>query len=121
MVVLVDEDGAGAGEGRRRFRPAPPIANSIGGKEYNPQAVVDKRERERTNIDRLLSSREETHAKQADELGARRSQTSTSATSSRGRPHSQQHSATMDRKGTASVLGVRGGANESEISFQLKG
>lgn len=34
MVVLVDEEGVGAGEGRRRFRPAPPVANIIGGKEY---------------------------------------------------------------------------------------
>lgn len=108
MVVLVDEEGASTAESRRRFRPAPPVANVIGGKEYDPQGVRDRREREKTNIDRLLP--------QSQDL---RGYTSTTVTSGRSRP--QQHIASVGKKGPSSVLSGRAGAgNTSELSFQLR-
>ena len=39
MVVLVDEEGS---HSKRRFRPAPPVSQVIGGKEYDPKAIVDE-------------------------------------------------------------------------------
>lgn len=46
MVVLIDEEGGViAGEARRRFRPAPPVSTSIGGKEYDAEAAQLARDR----------------------------------------------------------------------------
>lgn len=39
MIVLVDEEGTGQQGSGRRFRPAPPVSNTIGGKEWDARAV----------------------------------------------------------------------------------
>jgi len=50
MIVLVDEEGAANGIGPgRRFRPAPPVADTIGGKEWDGRAH-HSRSRERRQI-----------------------------------------------------------------------
>ncbi|KAH0292772.1 hypothetical protein KCU62_g1770, partial [Aureobasidium sp. EXF-3399] len=51
MVVLVDEEGS---HSKRRFRPAPPVSQVIGGKEYDPRAIEEKKERERARIDEIV-------------------------------------------------------------------
>ncbi|CAD0093740.1 unnamed protein product [Aureobasidium vineae] len=51
MVVLVDEEGS---QSKRRFRPAPPVSQIIGGKEFNPKAMKEKEERERARIDMIV-------------------------------------------------------------------
>jgi len=107
MVVLVDEDSI-PGEGRRRFRAAPAVANAIGGKEYRPEATRERRERERTRIDKILPA--------SDGMTAWEAQLATP--SSRLRP--QQHVANLDKKATASVSSGRGGTGNSELSFQLR-
>ncbi|KAG9685418.1 hypothetical protein KCU95_g8464, partial [Aureobasidium melanogenum] len=51
MVVLVDEEGS---KSKRRFRPAPPVSQIIGGKEFDPKAMKEKEERERARIDMIV-------------------------------------------------------------------
>ncbi|KAG9827950.1 hypothetical protein KCU98_g15058, partial [Aureobasidium melanogenum] len=51
MVVLVDEEGS---QSKRRFRPAPPVSQIIGGKEFDPKAMKEKEERERARIDMIV-------------------------------------------------------------------
>ncbi|KAG9636363.1 hypothetical protein KCU64_g14616, partial [Aureobasidium melanogenum] len=51
MVVLVDEEGS---QSKRRFRPAPPVSQVIGGKEFDPKAMKEKEERERARIDMIV-------------------------------------------------------------------
>ena len=57
MVVLVDEEGSGIGQSKRRFRPAPPVSRVIGGKEYDTHALKEKNDQERTRTDELLPPR----------------------------------------------------------------
>ncbi|KAI5194861.1 hypothetical protein E4T38_09373 [Aureobasidium subglaciale] len=51
MVILVDEEGS---QSKRRFRAAPPVSQIIGGKEYDPRAVKEKEEAERSRIDLIV-------------------------------------------------------------------
>jgi hypothetical protein len=51
MVVLVDEEGS---QSKRRFRPAPPVSQVIGGKEYDPKAMKEKEERERARVEMIV-------------------------------------------------------------------
>ncbi|KAH0266296.1 hypothetical protein KCU91_g10847, partial [Aureobasidium melanogenum] len=51
MVVLVDEEGS---QSKRRFRPAPPVSQVIGGKEFDPKAMKEKEERERARIEMIV-------------------------------------------------------------------
>jgi hypothetical protein len=51
MVVLVDEEGS---QSKRRFRPAPPVSQVIGGKEYDPKAMKEKEELERARINMIV-------------------------------------------------------------------
>ncbi|KAH0386600.1 hypothetical protein KCU92_g2417, partial [Aureobasidium melanogenum] len=51
MVVLVDEEGS---QSKRRFRPAPPVSQIIGGKEFDPKAMKAKEERERARIEMIV-------------------------------------------------------------------
>ena len=43
MIVLVDDEGTNQPTGRR-FRNAPPVANNIGGKEWDNQAPTQRRQ-----------------------------------------------------------------------------
>ena len=46
MIVLVDEEGSKAIEGAgRRFRPAPPVSSTIGGKEWTASTVGSRERR----------------------------------------------------------------------------
>ncbi|CAD0057075.1 unnamed protein product [Aureobasidium pullulans] len=51
MVVLVDEEGS---QSKRRFRPAPPVSQIIGGKEYDPRAMKEKEEKERARLEMIV-------------------------------------------------------------------
>lgn len=104
MILLVDEDSTGAGETKRRFRTAPPVANMIGGKEYDPLAARERRDREKTSIERLLPQSSDAHY--------------TTAATSRVRP--QGYVSGLDRRGPSSVASGRGGGAPSELSFQLR-
>lgn len=95
MVVLVDEESA-PGDARRRFRAAPPVSTTIGGKEYDARATRAKRESEAGNVERLVPRPVRVGNSERD----------------RNRP--QQRIASMDRKTAPSVR------SESELSFHLK-
>jgi hypothetical protein len=56
MVVLVDEEGS---QSKRRFRPAPPVSQIIGGKEYDPKAIEERKERERARIEMIVDGDED--------------------------------------------------------------
>lgn len=43
MIVLVDEEGSAPGVTGRRFRHAPPVSETIGGKQYDKEAVREQR------------------------------------------------------------------------------
>lgn len=51
MVVLVDEEGS---HSKRRFRAAPPVSKIIGGKEYDPRAVLEKAEKEKNKAEIMV-------------------------------------------------------------------
>lgn len=116
MVVLVDEDGTSAGEGKRRFRSAPPVASSIGGREYDAHAMKEKRDRERTRVERLVPNAYEPVRGGGSEA-ARERHAAYGVTSTIRKPP-QQHIAAQERERPGSVSSSVNGT--SEFSFQLK-
>lgn len=108
MIVLVDEEGMGAGDGKRRFRQAPPIANTIGGKEYSPRAVKENKVVDRTRVDRPTSSMSGMNGRPSDGFTSDW-HAQASSTNGRFRPHVPP-----------SVTSEHGGTNASELSFQLR-
>lgn len=100
MVVLVDDEPSGSLASARRFRQAPPISNTIGGKEWDPSTASRSRERRHVNH----------YDKDYERRGA-------SANQEYGRPQSRSQSRARRPEAPGQTLS----ATASEFSFNLKG
>lgn len=117
MILLVDDqESAGSGEGRRRFRQAPPVASNIGGKEYDARHMKERRETERTKMDRLIPRPVEAGRAMTPEVTGNW-QGNGPVLSSRYR--TGQHVANLDKSRPQSSSSGKGTA-ASELSFQLR-
>lgn len=117
MIVLVDEEG---GPQSRRFRTAPPVSSSIGGKEWDSKASRQTSQDRNTSRDRkaLNSYDADADRKPGMHSGASRrnshSVNYSRDTSQQGRPVSSIGSAARPAATTVNSGDV------SEFSFQLK-
>lgn len=114
MIVLVDEEGSGAGGlSGRRFRQAPPVSSNIGGKEWDRkewelQHTSPSRERQKNlNTYDKQNERRGSSSKQPESQGSHHVITRISSPAAHSR----------DRRPEAHHLTS---ANASEFSFNLK-
>lgn len=121
MIVLVDEEGATGATGRR-FRAAPPVANVIGGKEWDHAAQsAPQRSRERRLVNGY-DKEQERRGGAGTTAASRDNNFSASATRnarrpSTGRKNSYGQSRTPKRNGGG---GAESLADASEFSFSIK-
>jgi hypothetical protein len=108
MVVLVDDETSITTQSGRRFRPAPPVADNIGGKQWDAHAARERRNQyEPSENERKSSSRPDPDRGSAAGAGNVSRMNSYHARPGPSSSHSQTQ------------YGVASG-DVSEFSFQLK-
>ena len=119
MIVLVDEERDVQNGAGRRFRPAPPVSNNIGGKEWDSKAIVRDRgaDRERERDRRQLNSYEA-----GEQRRGHRERDVDAHSVSLSRNNSNYPPETSGRPNSSQSAGKHAGTSGdvSEFSFQLK-
>ncbi|KAK5123326.1 hypothetical protein LTR85_002757 [Meristemomyces frigidus] len=125
MIVLVDEEGSIAqGASGRRFRTAPPVASTIGGKDWDASQAQQARSRERKQLNGYDKENERRGGGGGGGASSRLERDAYFSAS--GRPSTSRKSSHIaaqvdrSRNGTPKRGGAESIADASEFSFSIK-